>query len=87
MTRPKLLWQAKVVTTKGEMMADAPVVHIGENSAEHVAYKLFLLVVQTENKSLVHGQDNMADRAYILRAYLDCWSVTHGRMPTQTPSS
>lgn len=46
-------------------MADKPVVHIGENSPEYVAYKLMLDVIRMEGKEL-HSKDE------ILNLYADC---------------
>jgi hypothetical protein len=47
------------------MMADAPVIHIGENSPEWVAYRLFGDIRGAENRS-------KADRKYILDTYAEC---------------
>jgi hypothetical protein len=44
-------------------MADKPEVHIGENSPEHVAFKLFLQINATEGKR---------DRAEVLDLYAEC---------------
>jgi hypothetical protein len=46
-------------------MADKPVVHIGENSPEHVAYKLMLDIVRIEGKDR-HSKDE------ILNRYAEC---------------
>ncbi len=46
-------------------MADAPVVHIGENSAEGVAFKLLLLV-------RTHDKEHRDDRKSILDTYAEC---------------
>lgn len=55
-------------------MADAPVVHIGENSPEYIAYKLFLNIAQVEKRTLnpAIGAANSADREFILRTYAQC---------------
>ena len=46
-------------------MADAPVVHIGENSPEEVAYKLFRTVISAEDPP-------KKDKKYILDTYAEC---------------
>jgi len=61
-------------------MADAPVVHIGENSPEEVAYKLFQMVANVEGKKLYRDQ-GAADRAYILRTYYECLRSVKGYEP------
>lgn len=55
-------------------MADETTVHIGENSPEQVAYKLFRDICSVENKDLYSHGDNAADREYILRTYRQCIS-------------
>jgi hypothetical protein len=59
-------------------MADsASVIHIGENSPEHVAYKLMERIAAIERKSL-HNTENLragasaADRKWILDTYAEC---------------
>ena len=54
-------------------MADAPVVHIGENSPEEVAYKLLERVRKCEGKNI----DNM-DRVYVLNTYAECLHAVKG---------
>lgn len=51
-------------------MADAPVpvVHIGENSPENIAYKLLELIAQTEKTPPVTARD----RKWILDTYAEC---------------
>ncbi len=55
-------------------MADKPVVHIGENSPEEVAYKLFLEVAYAEKKNTHAGVtfDDKPDRKWILDTYAEC---------------
>lgn len=59
-------------------MADAPVVHIGENSPEEVALKLFKFVADVEKKTLYvpHNAPSsgatVADRKWILDTYSEC---------------
>jgi hypothetical protein len=53
-------------------MADA-VVHIGENSPEHVAYRLFVHVLHADKKTLGGGAaPSTVDRKYILDTYAEC---------------
>lgn len=51
-------------------MADQTVVHMGENSPEHVAYTLFEHVARVEGMVLVKG--GVADRKWILDTYSEC---------------
>jgi hypothetical protein len=53
-------------------MADAPVVHIGENSPQHIAYQLFQHIVAVEGKSLASGRPGTANRKWILDTYAEC---------------
>lgn len=54
-------------------MADAPVVHMGENSPEHVAFKLMHIVADVENRKLFSTQkDTPADRKWLLDTYAEC---------------
>jgi hypothetical protein len=57
-------------------VADAPVVHIGENSPEEVAYKLLRHIAYVEDKIIASGGmgsgGTPADRAYILDTYAEC---------------
>jgi len=67
-------------------MADnAPVVHIGENSPELIAYKLFNHIVTVENKTLYRSTDSkseLVDRKWILETYVQCIeAVKHGVTP------
>jgi hypothetical protein len=52
-------------------MTDQPIVHIGENSPEQVAYKLMGAVANAEKKHL-SGANCNTDRAWILRTYAQC---------------
>lgn len=54
-------------------MADAPVVHIGENSPQEVAFKLLRMVMAAENKGI-----SDANREYILDGYAECLNATNG---------
>jgi hypothetical protein len=65
------------------MMAEsAPVVHIGENSPEHVAFRLMETVMGVERKSLYHDDLSAgwstADRKYILDTYAECLHAAKG---------
>ena len=53
-------------------MADETIVHIGENSPEHVAYRLFRDICGVESRDLYAHGDNPADRAWILHTYSQC---------------
>jgi hypothetical protein len=58
-------------------MADQAVVHIGENSPEEVAHKLFVHIANVEKRH-IGSSDNLAsgwqkaDREYILSTYAQC---------------
>ncbi len=54
-------------------MADTPVVHIGENSPEQVAYRLMIDVANVE------GYLNKMDRKKILDTYAECLDAVRGR--------
>jgi hypothetical protein len=58
-------------------MADAPEVHIGENSAEQVAFNLMKLIADVEGKALF-ADSNAADREWILRTYSQCIRTVRG---------
>jgi hypothetical protein len=64
-------------------MADAPVLHIGENSPEKIAYKLLHDVMTVEKKALVvHRQEGgitQADRKYIFDTYAECLHAVEGK--------
>jgi hypothetical protein len=51
-------------------MADAPVVHIGENSPEHVAFALMNKVFAAEGKGGASGK--AISRSDILSTYAQC---------------
>ena len=59
-------------------MADT-VVHIGEDSPEHVAYKLMHEVMRADKRQF--NDTNPPGRAYLLKAYYDCWLVVRGSEP------
>ncbi len=56
-----------------ETAKTAPVVHIGENSPEEIAYKLLVTIAANEKKSL-HGAAT-ADRKWLLDTYAECLST------------
>jgi hypothetical protein len=64
-------------------MADAPVVHIGENSPENIAYKLMHDLMRAERRTFYHGtNDTVADRAYTIALYSECLAAVRGyRIP------
>jgi hypothetical protein len=54
------------------------VVHIGENSPEHVAYRLMRDVAHVESKLLeqsVKNPQNVATRKWILDTYAECLRI------------
>lgn len=55
-------------------MADAPIVHIGENSPEQVAFKLLRVIADNEGKTLGSGIAGpaTADRKWLLDTYAEC---------------
>lgn len=57
-------------------MADAPVVHIGENSPEYVAYRLLLNIAWVEQKAVdgasSYDPPKPATRKWILDTYAEC---------------
>jgi hypothetical protein len=55
----------------GVFMADEPVIHIGENSPEQVAFKLFQLVAKSEGFSLT-SRESHPTKGYILTTYAQC---------------
>ena len=58
-------------------MADNTVVHIGENSPEEVAHKLFRTIASNEGKTIGHGPQGVAtaDRKWVLSTYAECLTV------------
>lgn len=68
-------------------MTGTPVVHIGENSPEHVAYRLLHDIVNVEGKILHWSKDRaekMANRKYILDTYAECLHAAQGNRSTAT---
>lgn len=58
-------------------MADAKIVNSGENTPEHVAYRLLEMVMQAEGKvAYKHDRHEQADRKYILDTYAECLMAT-----------
>ncbi|GAA2850098.1 hypothetical protein EDC40_101349 [Aminobacter aminovorans] len=56
-------------------MADSSVVHIGENSPEHVALHLMEVISRLEKRPLYAGDPNPADRKWVLETYAQCIST------------
>jgi hypothetical protein len=60
------------------------IVHIGENSPQHVAFKLLETIANVEKKHLFHPNGSlysgwqMADRDWILKTYVQCLYATSG---------
>ena len=66
-------------------MADTPVVHLGENSPEQVAFKLFREIANAENMIITLGSGTdltkKPDRKWILNTYREClYAVTHPKV-------
>ena len=61
-------------------MADAHIIHIGENSPEQVAYKLLQTIASNESKSLVGSMSGgaSADRKWLLDTYATCLDAVRG---------
>jgi hypothetical protein len=55
-------------------MFENPVVHIGENSCEQIAYKLLITIASNEGKTLHSGNGGpaTADRKWLLSTYAEC---------------
>jgi hypothetical protein len=56
-------------------MAEQPVVHIGENSPEQVAFRLMEMIAAVENVALSYSTDRertSATREWILETYAEC---------------
>ncbi len=63
-------------------MADEAVVHIGENSPEHVAYRLLKDVAWAEEMATEYDRFK-GDRKWILNTYAECLeAVKGGRVST-----
>jgi hypothetical protein len=57
-------------------MADATVVHIGENSPEQVAYRLFRDIAILEKKASSHHSElKDCDRQWVLDTFADCMNA------------
>lgn len=72
-------------------MADAPVVHIGENSPEKVAYDLMMNIAGAENRRVAGskagnsiGGQTPADRKWILDTYAECLAAVRGERPASS---
>jgi hypothetical protein len=59
------------------MANDTPIVHIGENSPEQVAYKLLQIIASNEEKTLSIGTSHKAtaNRKWLLDTYAECLST------------
>lgn len=63
-------------------MADAPVVHVGENSPEEVALKLLRIIALGEKMNVsTHGTGNNPDRKWILSTYGECIRTVRNGYP------
>ena len=63
------------------MAETAPVVHIGENSPEQIAYKLLETIASNEKKTLHWsvGSTATADRKWLLDTYAECLAAVSGK--------
>jgi hypothetical protein len=61
------------------MTANAPVVHIGENSPENVALRLVEIIASIENKQLRGHLAHPADRQWLLDTYSECLQAVQER--------
>ncbi len=62
-------------------MADETVVHIGENSPEHVAFRLLELVMSCEKRTQFDPPSSglkTVDREYLLDTYAECLRAVGG---------
>lgn len=57
-----------------------PVVHIGENSPEQIAFKLLTAIAHVEGKNAsgVYGGNEKADRKWLLDTYAECLEAVRG---------
>jgi hypothetical protein len=53
-------------------MIEQPVVHVGDNSPEHVAYQLMRDILIVEGNVFSAGHQNSVDRKQILDTYAEC---------------
>lgn len=62
------------------MVDVAPIVHIGENSPEQVAYKLLKTIASNEHKSLEGSMagNASADKKWLLDTYAECLHTVKG---------
>lgn len=62
-------------------MADAPVVHFGENSPEYVAYRLLSDIAAVEGQQLAGhaSRGNKPPKKWILDTYAECLDAVMGR--------
>lgn len=61
-------------------MSDNAILHVGENSPEQVAYKLFLRIGLAEEKLNISGNPTPGtDRKWILETYAECLAFVKGR--------
>jgi hypothetical protein len=68
-------------------MAGEPVVHIGENSPEHVAFRLYQIIAFLEGRTNSAGfakDGGGADRRYILDTYAECLECVKGYRARQS---
>ncbi|MEQ8902388.1 MAG: hypothetical protein RID11_03800 [Roseovarius sp.] len=59
-------------------MSDNTVVHIGENSPEHVAFNLMKEIASVEGRELYSHGSNPANRKWVLDTYAECLKAVRG---------
>lgn len=66
-------------------MADEPVVHIGENSPEQIAWRMLETIARVEGMSLYKSPsqgEKKADRLWILQTFAECmFAVKSPKLP------
>jgi hypothetical protein len=77
---PNLTFSAINNIWETAMAETAPVVHIGENSPEQIAYKLLETIASNEKKTLHWsvGSTATADRKWLLDTYAECLVAVSG---------
>ena len=71
----------EILDRKEKAMADQTTIHIAENSAEHVAYRLMILIHDVEGKSGSMARHETRTREEILSTYAECLLVVTGKRP------
>jgi hypothetical protein len=59
-------------------VADIPIVHIGENSPENIAFKMMNLIAAVESKEPYGHGENPMTREWIFKTYAQCRRIVNG---------